>query len=876
MDQYYYETGYIDEGYYAYIAEASATLDGAVTATMTAEIAVTSGYYIPDYIETGYFAEGTTHEASASLDTSITIDAVASATKPFAVALDVVATSSTTNSRIRETLVDISGAMTANIQVFASLSGDIDLYVQFAAATQAERSRDTDVTLSNLVNLSLQAAITRTVNSDLTAQIATSVTAATTRTFDSSIAAVFATSADVIISVDSEAELASTATLSAQAERVRYILASADLNSLFTQTANAISYVPNDYSPRPINWVTEDLTTFDSNVKKYGTHSLRFNSTTSLPAFIQSDNPTDYFNIDADEDFALEFWWRYDFGDLTVNSTIFIYNPSFYIENFYNSGFQQNSLILNFYGNTIETSRLNADTFYHISVLRLNGTVYFRLNQVSAGSISDSRAINDDNDYIEFRATANPVKSFYIDEFALRVGEATVNGYTQAPVNTDPTTTLMLTHFDNNFEDDLSGFVLDFNAALSSNFTQTASGGLIADITVLEAGSFNLNVDVERITQGTITLVTSALYSAEGGYLLDLAADIDAFATTINVINKIGNTLVDIPMTVSLSADVNEIVQLSSNLEFTATAAAQGVLEAVASSDLSSAFTQSVAAQRFRDVDSAFITNATIVADGDEIIQLSSNLGSAFTQTSNGIINVESSADLSSNVALTADNVRVRYFDAEFDAFAANLTSGSKIGDYLVDISMNTTLAIDANVKTGIAIAFDASTQISADLDRYRTTSTNLDSVFTQQSAGIISVDGASSLDTSTTVQAQPVKIVDAEITISGVLGFDTTAKVNRAGEIDLDTAATLAVDAVVIRGSVIDLNSFVNLQAQQTTIRQGNASIDAAFSAEVAGRIITLLQELEYTIPSETREFSVLKETREYTIEQEAREYTV
>jgi hypothetical protein len=865
------------EEYLVYVAEAQAHLGS---------LYIESGYIDADYYEGQEGAVfsisceltevvGELKEASASLTAAASLSATGNKAGTVEANLTVSAGASAANSRIRSTSVAITGAMTADITVFATMNGEILLIANASMATTSLRIRDNDVALTNIVNLSLQAARFAAFDSALTTEFSQANTSAdVTRTTSSNTSAVFASSAslDGLLLANAALDVAFATTCAA----LNVQLGSSANTSEFTATCSPISFVRKDLSPRPVDWVTTSNTTFDSTVKKYGTAALRFNSN-SLPAFIQSDNPVDYFNIAQDQDFAIEFWFRYAFEGLTANSTLFTYTPSFYISNVYNGAFQENSLTLNFFGNTVTTNRLTSNAWHHISVVRASGTVYFRVNQISAGSISDNRAVFDDNDYIEFRATT-PAKTFYIDEFALRVGESTVNGYTSSPTNTQVETQLMLTHFDGNYLDDITGFTLQGSALLTSAFSQTSTAGLVADITALEAGTFALSADVERIIQGQSTLTTSATLGAITGFVQSADATLDAFVSEIVVVNKIGNTLIDIPMITTLTAQANEIVQLSSalNTEFAQTISAN--LNALASSSLNSAFTlpDVYAGPYIYDIDSPLNSAFSTAIDVQRIRSSTVAASSEFNQTASAVKTCSATLALSANSTIAVDYTRIKPFSASLDFIGSELAAVAKIGDFLITLDTSSSMSTSAVVKTGSVIGLNTAATTAIVSSRTRATSANLDSQFIQTVSGIINVEGSSNINVSSSLVADASKITDVQIAIQGAMSFAAVAKGNLAGEIDLDTTSTLTADAVAIRGVQADLNVLANIQAQQTTIRQTNANFNLSISITADGRIITLLEELEYVIPQETRVFKILQESREYTIEFETREHII
>ena len=112
---YYYVEDYIDEGYIRY-----------------------EPYIEDDYIDSTYFQEeGAVLESSAVLSVS--------------------ATATATVGKIHQANINLSGVFTPSIFAVASLNGSIDMAAQVGFTSNFVRTRSTDVTLDNIVNLSLQA-----------------------------------------------------------------------------------------------------------------------------------------------------------------------------------------------------------------------------------------------------------------------------------------------------------------------------------------------------------------------------------------------------------------------------------------------------------------------------------------------------------------------------------------------------------------------------------------------------------------------------------------------------------------------------------------------------------------------------------------------
>ena len=148
-------------------------------------------YYVEDYIETGYYAyepyiqegyvlanyyqeEGTVQEASATL---------LSAFNAFNIA---------TAGVIKTSGASLDGVFSPSILAVASRNGSIDMAAQTGFAANNQRTRSSDVTLDNIVNLSLQSARIRgNAPPQLAAAFAATSTVSRTRHTSSSLAVSF-------------------------------------------------------------------------------------------------------------------------------------------------------------------------------------------------------------------------------------------------------------------------------------------------------------------------------------------------------------------------------------------------------------------------------------------------------------------------------------------------------------------------------------------------------------------------------------------------------------------------------------------------------------------------------------------------------------
>jgi hypothetical protein len=135
MDQLYFESGYLEAGYFESIKQTDAALTATFSFTATVDIANTNNYFIPDYIEEGYF-QTPVKEGEASLT--------------------VTCTHSTDAQRNRFAQITITDAFNVTFTVNASKNMLSDIISQFDWNITASKIASNQSTLNNIVTLSLQ------------------------------------------------------------------------------------------------------------------------------------------------------------------------------------------------------------------------------------------------------------------------------------------------------------------------------------------------------------------------------------------------------------------------------------------------------------------------------------------------------------------------------------------------------------------------------------------------------------------------------------------------------------------------------------------------------------------------------------------------
>ena len=884
-DQLYIEEGYIDASYYNIVAEAQVNMGSALTASISVIIADTSGYIFEGYIDDDFYeGAGQVREAYAALGVAttmaISVGKIVEADANFEAFGNTTLTADALKNHTA--ILDTTMSMSATVSKIAS----------------------NVITLDSIINASLQGDRTRGVESTQTTSIDIQTAPSVFRDFGALLSSaggfnlLMTVNADVAISVNS------------------------------TMVANAISFTPKalPYN-RPVNFnayyntsttpYTGTDVAFNSTTKRWGTHSVQIKS----PGFKVVSDPL-YNNsnkIPASTPFVFETWVYFENDNFVTINTPFIVHGK--LGNSYTNFSNLSGSALWAIGEvndrwaaklrkpdgtyvslttTTPVATIPSGSWTNVILTRqTNGTIRLIINNnmTSAASSTYTGALQADLSLLgaqEGRLILQNLDQLnygdmYYDSTHYQIDTDAPTGITYpyySPftyydmAGTSTGDSLVLANFDGNYTDDVSvvATTLTGAATLNTTVSLTATPNRTFGGTVLQQSAATLTVDANVIQGASADITSTATLNVITGFVKDATTTFDSIASQINVVNKIGNTLIACDVVSSLSADVNEIVQLASSLStavvvdadvnFIAGTSADfnsvSIMDAdVAggligfSVDLNSAFTSSIVYTRIIDLE-VFEPGANFEYNFDvsAILDNTSDLNTAFTST--------------------AAAYRIQQGSADLSAFATTLNSVAKIGTFLVDLDTVATLTADARVIADNGFALDVIADITASGGTTKPGAANLTSASTLSVEAVSGIAGEASLTGVTELQISPSSVISASAILDNAMGFSTTVRATRNNEIDLYNNASLVASASRTRNVANNLNTTTNLVASGGKLVGTSANLDSSTSLIGNGRIITLLQELEYTIQKETREFAILKETREYAILDETREYTV
>ena len=243
MDQTYYESGYIADGYYATVIDSgSIALGDAFASTLVAVIADDTGYYIPDYITDGYYAPPI-QEASAALSASASIQADATKIKTAQADFGLSVTQNAQASRTRNTTGNLDVNVTQNAQALKIMQIGGEFTAAFAPTMTVSVLKNHTAILDSNFNFDATAVATKTDSSLLEYFANLQSQGDRTRAGNATLVNTAQANTDAARNRDYQSELAAFFTAATSAQRTRNSNSDFDLNTSLTATISHIEGV---------------------------------------------------------------------------------------------------------------------------------------------------------------------------------------------------------------------------------------------------------------------------------------------------------------------------------------------------------------------------------------------------------------------------------------------------------------------------------------------------------------------------------------------------------------------------------------------------------------------------------------------------------
>jgi hypothetical protein len=369
-----------------------------------------------------------------------------------------------------------------------------------------------------------------------------------------------------------------------------------------------------------------------------------------------------------------------------------------------------------------------------------------------------------------------------------------------------------------------SSNTLDMLADLATDVDVSTLGNLTRTTSVELDSLFTISAD----TEDSLTVrIISDMFS-QGQVILDNSRLRDNIIATesvaINLVVVVKTTDADIPLTstLELSALPNKItgytVELDSEFKVMADASG-GTIRAT------------LVAESF----------ANLTAQAESTLSAQGNLNSVFTVSADteDSLTVRIISDMFSNGQVTADNSRLRDNIVVTESVASNLVVVVKTTDADILLASTLELSAEANKFTGYTAELDTNVSLSALGNLTRTTSVELDSLFTVFADTTISITVRiiSDMFSNGQVTADNDRLRDNTI-ITDAVAINLAAVV-KTTDVDIPLTSTLELSALPnkITGYTAEVDSDVSVSVLGNLTRTTSVELDSQTAVSATGR---------------------------------------
>lgn len=919
--QQYYQEGYYSQGYYQ---------ERGSIFTMTAELERVG----QDVFASGDFTVSTTIDITTSVikdcSASLTVETSVNAILSNINGADLFAFSEAALAAqaevIRETNIELSTqfdvATTAVRGIYVSAQADsyVDVFsagninAGLEAATTAAFSMTVDVGYIQEASCDITAAFTPTLTIDV---------------FKNSFAVLDSTTslfANFDITKTTSISISCNFTETISARKLKSFDSNLQIN--FSLSASYLSFV--NKRPRSL-YMQSGLPVFNSTIKKFGTHSADiYGRTLYIPT---TNNNSKIQNIAVNEDFYVSVWINtsivYPFHRTGFNS--FIDAGSWKIGTYSNFPNGYDVAAVQYYNGTSYVTltsgyeNMNSGDWIHYELSRKNGVISYTHSWLAGGRWSSFTRTSNYSGALTTTKTsitsASPYTQYlYIDEFFYAKGVGSVQTYMPSGEIDDGslTTTQFLYRFDNNLYDTMTGTqkasanissqvnltavtenrVRDQSANIQSQGFLVAAAGRIRPFADIEVAAFELtsaaNVirSLDSVQQSEFTQTTEAtrnigpvvirsncdtILQATNSVIAGGKVNLTAFATTLAAFGRIRPEVADLQsaFTMQTKVEAGKIAfadfDVSSNLAAVATKqfgniqvnaaittalTARAVAIPAGGVNMPAEFVQTTQGSRIRYNQAAISADTATTADGDVIRRLNGNLDS--------YVNAE------------INPLRIKQLQGNFSAFFAELAITSKIGDFLVDCAVDTTLTVDASVKQANSATLETTTQLAAQTDVTKSYQAALAVTAFELVVADTGLIGAADLVAITELTAAVDVTTSANANLTTASELTCRLDAVRDGISIEMIFGTLDITANRTRDTECRTTVIAEVTVQAGKIEQLSASLQVEGFVLAIGKVINLQASETYIVPRDDYGWIVPKETRSYRIERETRTYII
>ena len=938
MDQFYYESGYIDESYFVYTADAESQQTATSEITCDASV-IAGGVAVFGYGDLPAFATLT-----CTISHINGADLFAFSEAALAAQAEV----------IRTTNVELSTQFSVAVSAVRGIyvSAQADSFVAMISA--GSRSAGLEAAVDAAFSMTTDTGKIQEVSCDLTSAFTPTLSVDVFKNSFAVLESYCSLELDASLIVSNIIDVNSTLSITCSAEKIRTVSAS-------IVSESTVSPVYGSYTnKRPRSIILSGITSpygLTTAQKKYGTHSFYSPGDVGVNKSLRIQYSNVGNIVQSNQDFYISAWIYIPslFSPLNTSTNLISGNG-------WNFGYRTDSggnisTFFEYYNGSVWTRVLanNIGNFSqvaprggywgHWEAFRSGSNLSFRFDNGFHGpttkTVTYSSVIASSQSYIQLGedGLATATVPAYFDELYMAVGTSQPQSYNPNGSIADGSlsTTKFLFHFDGNYYDDLTG-IIQGPAALTSISTLSVNAEKSIVVSSSQTSTTNLSSLVTRIkpldaniqTQGFLVAaagrirpfvdieVAEVSLQASVNVITDTAVAVDAeFTEVVDATRNIGPITIDANATTELVA--SNVVTTDTQLELTAfatTLAAYGLIRPEVA-DLHAAFTVQAQIDAGKIAFANFDVAATLTAEasktfGQQLIECPSttsliangvsipsggvNMPAEFVQSTEGTRVRYNQAAISADTATTADSdvirhlsgnlssysnseinaFRIKQLQAHFDVISSEFAISAKIGDFLVDCAVDTTLTVDVSVKQSNSATLETSTNLTALGDANKPFAAQLEvNAFelVVAEAGIIS---GADIEVTTELAVHADVITSASIVATSTTTLTCRLDAVREGIAIEMSFGTMAVQATRTRDTECYPSAEFITTAQVTKVEQLSADLLVEGFTLAIGKVINLQASEVWVVPSDNYFWTVPAESTYYTIEAEDRTYII
>ena len=460
-----------------------------------------------------------------------------------------------------------------------------------------------------------------------------------------------------------------------------------------------------------------------------------------------------------------------------------------------------------------------------------------------------------------------------------------------------------------------------YSTEVLSDFNVQADGISVVTISpVTHSANFAITTVNDIAKTFTALMNVNTFTTSSVTRIKPLDATFEAIATSINVINKIGATLVDFAdgvFSTTVNADRLRGIDSTSSSLFDITSTATHI-KAFEINEMSVVSTVSADVNFRPDVlmdngglgtlladvnvvrdaeasfESAFSaipvtrgligftvnTNlvSTVEIDGTVSKNAESTLLTQFNLISSAVKTIDNSATINSVATTNIDVNRTRNVETVFDSIASQASAVARIGDFLITLESAFTIETEVTKTSGVGGILDSVSDVNAIPTRLIDREIDpIDAEFTSVAYGTKGTDTTVVTSSSSVVEATVNSVTRISAEINDAVSFAVTVKLTRGGDIDLDSDFAILTDTTLSRTRSIttQLSTENIIEASVTKFVGVIVSTPVTVTVTADAKVI-VIDSISYTIPRENRVFTINRENREHQVQFEQRETTI